>query len=248
MTELNTPTPEEATAPKAATPTGSMIATLGLVAAICGLIIVGAYQLTLDAVEQNKVIKERRAVEKVMPDAKSVVGYYVFDDQKIEPVENVDKEPKKYPAAKLKFFAGYDAAGALLGIAAEGSAKGYADQVRVMYAYSETCQCINGMTVVSMKETPGIGDKADPTKDDIVDKQFMKNFTALDVKLAQDMKALANEVKAVKHGKKVNLWEIDAIAGATITSKAIGKGINNSAQALLPKVVPNLDKIRSKKP
>jgi len=37
-----------------------------------------------------------------------------------------------------------------------------------------------------------------------------------------------------------------AIAGATITSRAVGKAINDSAQALLPRLVPNLDKLRSK--
>lgn len=248
MTEMKTEVNAQAEAPRSATPTLAMISTLGLVSAICGLIIVGAYQLTLAAVEQNRVVKEKRAVEKVMPNAKAVVSYYAFPDGKIEQAEVVEKDEKKFGKDKIKFFAGYDAAGALLGIAAQGSAKGYADQVRVMYAYSEACQCINGMTVVSMKETPGIGDKADPTKEDIVDKAFMKNFVALDVKLNKDMKALANEVKTVKHGKKSSPWEIDAIAGATITSKAIGKGINDSAQALLPRLLPNLDKIRSKKP
>ena len=40
--------------------------------------------------------------------------------------------------------------------------------------------------------------------------------------------------------------KIDAIAGATITSRAVGKGINEAAQVLLPRLVPNLEKIRSK--
>lgn len=250
MTEIKSGTvsDEEALPPKPATPTVAMISTLGLVSAICGLIIVAAYQFTLDAVKRNQMIKEQRAVEKVMPNAKSVAGYYIFPDRRVELADTVDKDPKKFPVeGKQKFYAGYDASGALLGIAAEGSAKGYADQVRVMYAYSEACQCINGMTVVSMKETPGIGDKADPNNDG-ADKEFLKNFVALDVKLAADLTGLANEVKALKHGKKTKPWEIDAIAGATITSRAVGKGINDSAQALLPKLLPSLDKIRSKKP
>lgn len=251
MTELNTAPQgnEEAVVPQVATPTVAMISTLGLVSAICGLIIVTSYQVTQDAVKENQLIKEKRAVERVMPTAKSVVGYYMLSDHKVEVSEKVDSDPKKYPAdGKIKFFAGYDAGGSLLGIAAEASAKGYADQVRVMYAYSEACQCINGMTVVAMKETPGIGDKADPSKEDIVDKEFMKNFVALDVKLSADLKTLAHEVKTVKHGKKTNPWEIDAIAGATVTSRAVGNGINQSAQALLPKLVPSLEAIRSMKP
>jgi hypothetical protein len=32
-----------------------------------------------------------------------------------------------------------------------------------------------------------------------------------------------------------------------VTSKAVGKGINDSAQRLLPRLVPHLDQIRSPK-
>ena len=53
-------------------------------------------------------------------------------------------------------------------------------------------------------------------------------------------------MKAVKHGSKTNLWQIDAIAGATVTSRAVGKAINDSAQLLLPKLVPELEKLRKK--
>jgi len=53
-------------------------------------------------------------------------------------------------------------------------------------------------------------------------------------------------VKTVKHGSKTNPWEIDAISGATVTSKAVGKGINDSAQRLLPLMVPHLDQLKGK--
>jgi electron transport complex protein RnfG len=91
-----------------------------------------------------------------------------------------------------------------------------------------------------MRETPGIGDKI------ITDKDFVANFNALDAKLNKELSALANEVKTVKHGTKTNPWQIDAISGATITSRAVGRAINDSAQALLPHLVPNLEKLASK--
>ena len=72
------------------------------------------------------------------------------------------------------------------------------------------------------------------------------NFVGLDVKLRQDLAALANEVKAVKHGTKSNPWQIDAIAGATVTSRAVGKAINDSAQLLLPKLLPQIEQLRKK--
>jgi electron transport complex protein RnfG len=212
-----------------------MIRTLGLVSAICGLIIVGAYQGTYDAVAANKRIALERSVFKVIPAAKSIAEYNALAAGGVEPVK-----AGEVPAGATRFFAAYDDAGKLVGVAAEGGAKGYADTVRIMFGYTPECQCITGIGVVSMRETPGIGDKI------ITDKKFLENFVSLEARLNAEMSALANEIKTVKHGTKTNPWQIDAIAGATITSRAVGKAINDTAQALLPKLVPNLDKIGSK--
>ena len=217
-----------------ATPTGAMIRTLGLVSAICGLIIVGAYQGTYDAVAANKRIAMERAVFKVVPAAKSIEEYYALE------AGGIAKAGAATPAGAGKCVAGDDGAGRLAGVAAEGGAKGYADVVRIMFGYDPACQCVRNIGVVSMRETPGIGDKI------LVDKDFQENFRELDAKLNTEMKALTNEIKAVKHGTKTGKWQVDAIAGATITSRAVGKAINDTAQALLPRLVPNLDKIGSK--
>jgi electron transport complex protein RnfG len=227
-----------ATPPAPASPTAAMIRTLGLVSAICGLIIVGAYQSTYDAVAANKRIATERAVFKVIPAAKSIAEYVALPAGGIEP--RVGAGDTAITPGAVKFFAAYDETGKLAGIAAEGTAKGYADTVRIMFGYSPDCQCVVGIGVVHMRETPGIGDKI------ITDKEFVANFKALDAKLNKELSALVNEVKTVKHGTKTNPWQIDAIAGATITSRAVGKAINDSAQALLPRLVPNLDKLASK--
>ena len=220
-----------------ASPAVGMIRTLGLVSAICGLIIVGAYEGTYDAVAANKRIATERAVFKVIPAAKAIVEYLALPTGGIAKVGAGNTAP--VPGA-VKFFAAYDAAGKLAGIAAEGAAKGYADTVRIMFGYSPDCQCVVGVGVVAMRETPGIGDKI------TTDKEFLANFNALDVKLKGDLSALANEVKSVKHGAKTSPWQIDAIAGATITSRAVGRAINDSAQALLPLLVPQLEKLADK--
>lgn len=214
-----------------ATPSVAMVRTLGLVATICGVLIVSAYQGTLEAVNANKKIALERAVFKVIPGAAKV-------DEFVATPAGIQPAGATVPEGAVKFYAAYDQAGGLKGIAAEGAAKGYADTVRVMYAYDPARQAITGLGVVSMRETPGIGDKI------YTDQAFLKNFEALDAKLAADLKGLANTIKVVKHGSKQNPWEIDAISGATVTSKAVGKGINESAQKLLPLLVPNLDKLK----
>jgi electron transport complex protein RnfG len=144
------------------------------------------------------------------------------------------------PEGAVSFHAAYDPAGQLKGVAAEGAAVGYADVVRVLYAYDPERQAIVGFGVVSHRETPGIGDKI------IVDAGFMKNFVALDVRLNAELNGLAHAVKTVKHGTKTQAWQIDAISGATVTSKAVGKGINDSAQRLLPLLAPNVSQLEGK--
>jgi electron transport complex protein RnfG len=217
-----------------ATPTGAMIRALGITATICGLIIVASYELTLDAVANNRKISTERAVFKVVPGA-TEVREFVATTGGIQPAGPTAVE------GGVKFYGAYDRVGALKGIAAEGAAKGYADEVRVLYAYDPAKQVITGFSVVSMHETPGIGDKV------LTDKDFLNNFAALDVKLAQDMKAVANAIKVVKHGSKQNAWEIDAISGSTVTSKAVGKGIRESTEKLLPKLLPNIAKLKEGK-
>lgn len=216
------------------TPTSTMILTLGLVATLCGLIIVSAYEGSLSAVQENRRIVLERAIAKVLPGAARIIGYQATAGGDIAPVTEGSDNP---PPGSVRFHAAYDGSGQLMGIAAEGAGKGYADTVRVMFGYSPKCQCIVGIGVVSIRETPGIGDKI------VTDQEFLANFKELDVRLSADLKALANDVKVVKHGNKTNPWQIDAIAGATITSRAVGKGINDAAQALLPRLVPHLEKI-----
>lgn len=229
-------TPAEAAALSAGiTPTGSLLKVLGLVSALCGIIIVGSYELTLPAANANRRLALERAVFKVVPKAKSIVPYYALPGGRIAPAEGAEA-----PAAAAKFYATYDDAGRLAGIAAEAGAKGYADMVRILFGYDPACQCIKGISVVAMRETPGIGDKI------ITDKEFLANFEALDVRLTADLKTLANEVKTVKHGSKTKAWQIDAITGATITSRAVGKGIDAAARTLLPRLLPNLDQLKGK--
>jgi len=217
-----------------ATPSLTMIRALGLAATVCGLIIVATYQGTLKAVAENRKIATERAVFKVIPGA-SNVREFVSTTAGIAPAGDT------VPEGAVKFYAAYDQGGALKGIAAEGAAKGYADEVRVLYAYDPVRQVITGFGVVSMHETPGIGDKI------LTDKDFLKNFDALDVQLAADMKQVANAIKVVKHGTKQHAWEIDAISGSTVTSKAVGKGIRESTQKLLPLLRPRIDQLKTGK-
>lgn len=228
------------------TPTVAMIRTLGLVAALCGLIIVSAYQGTYDAVQENKRIAVERAVFKVIPAATSIVEYLAPASGAPQKVGAGGTAPAgsaasmgTAPPGSIKFYAGYDKDGHLAGIAAEGAAKGYGDTVRILFAWDPARAAITGFGVVSSRETPGIGDKV------TTDPGFLANFP-LAAPLSDDRMELAHEIRTVKHGTKANPWEVDAIAGATITSRAVGKAINEAAQALVPRLAPHLDALKEK--
>ena len=127
-------------------------------------------------------------------------------------------------------YVGYDAAGKIVGVAARGASRGYAGLVHVMYAYDPGCQCITAMRVTKMNETPGLGDAV------AKDPAFQRNFEALDARVDADGTGLANRIVTVKHGTKREAWQIDAISGSTVSSKAIGRGLDESAQRLVPRI------------
>jgi electron transport complex protein RnfG len=47
----------------------------------------------------------------------------------------------------------------------------------------------------------------------------------------------------VKHGSKKNASQIDAISGATISSRAVGRMLEKSVRSVTPVVLKNLERI-----
>ncbi|MDX2505479.1 MAG: FMN-binding protein [Gammaproteobacteria bacterium] len=208
----------------------AMIITLGSVAMISGLLVVITWQLTLNPIRENQRIMIEKAIFQVIPGARSRQSYTITD-------KGLEKDLQK---KGLQFYAVYNDQGQLLGVAAEAAAQGYADLVRLLYGYDHKCECIRGFSIIKMAETPGLGDKI------LTDNHFLANFDALDAQLNYDQSALKQAIVTVKHGSKNNPWEIDAISGATITSKAVGKAINQGAQKLLPRLQAVLPQLETK--
>jgi electron transport complex protein RnfG len=209
----------------------AMIFILGLVAAVSGLLIVIVYKVTFPIIEENKRIAIERAVLQVVPGATQRKDYVLIGDQLHEAT---DKKTNG-----MNVYAAYDGNDELKGIAAEAAAQGYAGIIRLLYGYDPDCECITGIKVIKLSETPGLGDKI------ITDQEFVKNFSHLDVRLDSSGTALANSIVTVKHGTKSQPWEIDAISGATISSRAVGKALNQSAQVLLPGLTTHVEKLKA---
>jgi electron transport complex protein RnfG len=212
--------------------TWRMVRTLGGVAFLSGCLIVITYQLTLPRIVANRQRLVEEAVFQVLPGATSRATYAI-DGDAVKLVEGL-------PGPGPKVYAGYDDDGQLVGVAIEAAGQGYQDIIRVLYGYAPERGCTSGFTVLESKETPGLGDKI--AKDD----RFLANFDGLDLTLDEFRSTLAHEVVTVKQGTKSGPWEIDVISGATISSKAVGRIINDSAKLVVPLIHKNLDQIKAR--
>jgi electron transport complex protein RnfG len=195
--------------------TTRMLRTLGLVAMLSGLLVVLTYRFTLPMIEENKRLAIERALFKVIPGAVSRQDFVITEQGIRRAGQDIEG---------ITLYAGYDQEGRLKGVALEAAAAGYQDVIRVLYGYDPYCQCIRGIQVLKMAETPGIGDKI------IKDEDFQQNFVALEARAHVSGKGLEHAIVPVKSGTKTEPWQIDAISGATITSNAVARMLNDSAQ------------------
>ena len=211
----------------------SMILVLSSIAMLSGFLVVLVSQLTAPLIAENQRLAIERALVQVIPGSVAHQEFYFLDGSLL---------PMDESATGESIYAGYDADGKLLGVAARAASQGYAGMIYLLYGYDPACECIRGIQVLKMAETPGLGDKI------IKDANFQANFDALDAQVDMNKMALVNPIVTVKHGTKQHPWEIDAISGATISANAVGKALNQSAQSLLPKLLPLVQQLREEAP
>jgi len=211
-----------------------MIFALTLISVLSGMAVVMVYLYTKPIIDENKRQAIEAAVLTVIPEAVSYTPLVIEDGRAIA--------PDQAKSQQQLFYAGYDKNQQLIGLAAPANAQGYADKVYIIYGYRFDCECITGIKVIKHAETPGLGDKV------ITDPDFIANFKALDASVNQDSSTLKHQIVTVKHGSKQNPWEVDAISGATITSRAIGKALQNSTDTLIPQVYKFRSLLEAKQP
>jgi electron transport complex protein RnfG len=212
-------------APKATSSPSSLrlVLTLAIAGLVSGVAIIGIYESTLPTITANKARELREAVFKVLPGV-SQMQALVYRDGELVAVTQPDKdEPVVY--------GGYDELGDFVGYAMPAAGPGFQDTIGLLYGYQPDEKIVVGMEVLESRETPGLGDKI------YKDAAFVGGFSALSV---------VPEIIAVKKGTKTRPNEIDAITGATISSKAVVRIINEtqaswSAQLSAPGSEPPLE-------
>jgi electron transport complex protein RnfG len=192
-----------------------LVLTLAIAGLISGIAIIGIYESTLPTITANKARELREAVFKVIPGV-SQMQAMVYRDGTLVVVEKPDKDE---PAV----YGGYDDAGEFMGYAIPAAGPGFQDTIAILYGYKPREKLVVGMEVLESRETPGLGDKI------YKDLEFVAEFSALSVE---------PEIVTVKKGTGSNPNEVDAITGATISSKAIVRIINEAQTAWATQLPP----------
>jgi electron transport complex protein RnfG len=202
------------------------------VAVICGFLTSGTDQATKSAIEANQRAKVASSITAIFPESKNYIPFAIDGNM-------LKKADLETPKKAEKIYASYGANEKLLGVAFEAKARGYADDVVILYGYEFNKECITGFKVLSSKETKGFGDQIDSGKTQ-KSLDFQKNFKCLSVRLNPEKTDLLHEITMKKSGANPENGEFDGISQATITSTAVKNMLIKSTEKIIPIIVNNL--------
>lgn len=190
-----------------------LVATLSLAGLLSGLIIVAVFELTLPTITAYKAKVLREAVFEVLPGIANLERLAFREDRLVAAAAEEQGQEA--------VFGGYDAEGRLVGYAIPAAGPGFQDTISLLYGYLPDQRKVVGMQILESRETPGLGDKI------YKDAEFVANFADLSVD---------PEIVTVKKGRKTASNEVDAITGATISSKAVVRIIGQANGRWLPRL------------
>ncbi len=206
---------------------GRMILVMGLIGLVASVLLVATFVITEPFIEANLAAYLEEAIGEVLPEAQSRSTFFIEGDR-IRADDGTGQ-------SGMRVFAGYDADSVLAGIVIEAQGQGYADVIRLIYAYSFDCACIIGLKVLESRETPGLGNKIE------MDPVFLANFRELDVRWSEDKRELTGLLELIKRGERTSAWQIHGISGATISSRAVTDILNAANSMVLPVLHANKD-------
>ena len=201
------PTPVEVV-----TPAWQLLVTLGISGAVSGLAIAALWTALLPRIEAHKSAELRAAVAEVLREpARSDTLFLVAGAlTQTRPTGDAEKTAQR-------IYRGFDKAGAPLGYAIEAIGPGFSENIRLIYGYDPARGELTAMKILDSKETPGIADSA-------VGPKYVRQFGGAKVPVV----GVKQSPKAAEAGTVV------MITGATISSRAIIRAINNSLDRWRP--------------
>jgi electron transport complex protein RnfG len=187
-----------------------LVLTLGLAGLFSGLITVLVYEWTLPKIEAYRAEQLQKTVLEVVPGAGQMRA--LFQDETAAGGWRIE-QPKAGAGPTPDLFAAYDDAGAFLGFALRGEGAGFQDVIRLLYGFDPQQRKLVGMQVLESRETPGLGDKI------YKDQKLVDQWSDL---------AVDPQIELTKDASVNGANIIHAITGATISSRALVKIVNQS--------------------
>ena len=192
-----------------AVPSWQLLLTLTVAGALAGLAVVLLYDWTRPRVEAHKAAVLREAIEEVLHAPRRADTLWLASGRLSE------SPPTGERAKKVeRVYLGFDAAGAPTGYAIQVVEPGFSDPITLLIGYDAARRELLGMKVLESKETPGIADK-------VVQPVFTSQFRGRVVPLTG--------IKREDSGKMTtDRTAVVMITGATISSRAVLRGINKA--------------------
>ena len=180
------------------------------------------FSVSLAAVHMNlsPVIEENKTKETMEKIPVLISGKDLKDNAASYDIKkriiNVDKN------GITKSYTVYDAldkTGTVAGHVVKAVGQGYGDRIELILGLDPEGKTITGLYILDQKETPGLGNKI---QDDDWRNQYIGKSTESPLEVFK--------------GKSVKANEIDAISGATISSRAVTDIVNTAMADVKPKI------------
>ena len=177
--------------------------TLLIVAALSAFLLAGLEKITRPQKEKLAIEEEALARKLVLPNAATF-------------------------KSKVGCEIGLNSGGEVVGYVAKGEAVGYSSTIKLMVGANQNLE-VKGIKVLYQKETPGLGDKILEIKSK---KTWWTVITGKEVPtekpwFTEQFIGKSSPFKVTKDG-----GQIDAITGATISSRAVCRAVNNALDAI----------------
>lgn len=181
--------------------TTRMIMVLAVITTISGGILAAWDSFTQPEIEQHRLAKIKSAVADVLP-----------HHDHYEEIQGGGKT----------FYVGKDASGKTVGIAFRAAGSGFQGEIAMMVGVTPDFEQVTGIAILEQIETPGLGSKIerDPSNRENPE-WFTEQFQG--VPTTPDITALKNETPDQP-------TEVQAITGATISSRAVVSILNRGIE------------------
>ncbi|WP_026663241.1 RnfABCDGE type electron transport complex subunit G [Butyrivibrio proteoclasticus] len=171
---------------------------------VAGVLLGLVYQVTKDPIAYQDKLAQDKANQSVFANAKT------FEDIELDEAVAAMVSSERGGVTIESVKKAVDESGAAAGYVIQVKSKGYGDFIEYTVGITNEGN-INGISIISIAETPGLGMNADK----VITPQFANKA--------------ATTFAVVKNGQLTDeATQIEAISGATITSRAVTEGVNGA--------------------